>query len=221
MMPRDLCTRKILDDNVGLFISLYSKRRRRDDCQFRSTARSHFASEHAGLHRYLFYSKCNSPDTGAVEVFFRIPVEIAANVDFFSDSITIKRELTSSLLVPLQASIALPVLSFPSESEIRTYIVEFNVEAIVPAKTITCTNCLSLPILSSLTLRQFLPAKTITRHYLYNLSILLKQGISIKRLSILIEFNYHNYFKTKSITIETDIFYLHPSPTLLLDFVQL
>ena len=196
MMPRDLCTRKILDDNVGLFISLYSKRRRRDDCQFRSTARSHFASEHAGLHRYLFYSKCNSPDTGAVEVFFRIPVEIAANVDFFSDSITIKRELTSSLLVPLQASIALPVLSFPSESEIRTYIVEFNVEAIVPAKTITFTNCLSLPIL-------------------------LKQGISIKRSSILIEFNYHNYFKTKSITIETDIFYLHPSPTLLLDFLQL
>ena len=196
MMPRDLCTRKILDDNVGLFISLYSKRRRRDDCQFRSTARSHFASEHAGLHRYLFYSKCNSPDTGAVEVFFRIPVEIAANVDFFSDSITIKRELTSSLLVPLQASIALPVLSFPSESEIRTYIVEFNVEAIVPAKTITFTHCLSLPIL-------------------------LKQGISIKRSSILIEFNYHNYFKTKSITIETDIFYLHPSPTLLLDFLQL
>jgi hypothetical protein len=49
-----------------------------------------------------------------VEIFFRIPVEAAANVDFFSDFITIKGELGSSILVPLRATIALPVLSFPS-----------------------------------------------------------------------------------------------------------
>jgi hypothetical protein len=49
-----------------------------------------------------------------VEIFFRIPVEAAANVDFFSDSITVKGELGSAILVPLRATIALPVLSFPS-----------------------------------------------------------------------------------------------------------